>query len=493
MMGYMASKQSSSSKILTVVVTIAFALVAGVIAYATWQGGAFQLRSKAAAEEAVLKQWTFDSGKEGWSASDWGANEIVKGVYSLTVGKKSEESNREEVCTGQKKNNNYKCKTKTVTRLFDPRIENGSDVTLSYAYNRFKMTASVSPISEFARKQVGVIADGGAYKSRMAPTKVTARVLYKINNRTNYESPLEVVLVADGAMHEVYVDFPKPMALRKITNLRVSFGELRTNADWRVLVDSIVIAGRKEETPPSEEQTYTGFVRKSQGDSGGDTYYLIGMPTVRNADSNDEARAIMKGARYLLKTAAAQCPNGAMCKMLARQIDFSRYVDKYVTVTGTVLVSQDRSGTPPTLLVKSVKELIRRGECTPIPSECSDGTNPARCRIPLSEGEWWCPNEQGVTPGAPRAAEGGCVVGGCSGQICMAEGSKAKEVSTCVWRNQYTCYRNAICGRNESGQCAWKETSELNTCLESYSINKDKGCRIDCPANSACNEECPNN
>ena len=63
----MAIKHDSSTRILTFVLTVTFGLVAVVIAYATFKGGSFELRSKAAQEEVVLKQWTFDANAEGWN------------------------------------------------------------------------------------------------------------------------------------------------------------------------------------------------------------------------------------------------------------------------------------------------------------------------------------------------------------------------------------------------------------------------------------------
>ncbi len=58
----------------------------------------------------------------------------------------------------------------------------------------------------------------------------------------------------------------------------------------------------------------------------------------------------------------------------------------------------------------------------------------------------------------------GCVVGGCSSQLCGEEGEDL--VSTCEWTEKYSCYQTAVCERQPSGQCGWTETAELLACFE---------------------------
>lgn len=60
--------------------------------------------------------------------------------------------------------------------------------------------------------------------------------------------------------------------------------------------------------------------------------------------------------------------------------------------------------------------------------------------------------------------EGGCAIGGCSGQLCVERGGEW--VSTCEFLPQYACYRKARCGRfGPGGSCAWEPTPELAACL----------------------------
>ncbi len=65
-----------------------------------------------------------------------------------------------------------------------------------------------------------------------------------------------------------------------------------------------------------------------------------------------------------------------------------------------------------------------------------------------------------VTPKTTK----GCVVGGCSSQLCGEEGQDL--ISTCEWTAKYSCYQKATCERQPSGQCGWTETPELLQCID---------------------------
>ncbi|MBI3073229.1 MAG: hypothetical protein HYY84_14035 [Deltaproteobacteria bacterium] len=56
-----------------------------------------------------------------------------------------------------------------------------------------------------------------------------------------------------------------------------------------------------------------------------------------------------------------------------------------------------------------------------------------------------------------------CVKTGCSGQICADQ----PMFSTCEWRPEYACYRNATCERQTDGTCGWTNTPGLRSCLGS--------------------------
>jgi hypothetical protein len=111
--------------------------------------------------------------------------------------------------------------------------------------------------------------------------------------------------------------------------------------------------------------------------------------------------------------------------------------------------------------------------CTPADDACADESreyvadDPATCaRI-----RFFCdPGEQaffddcgcGCEP-APIA----CHVGGCSGQLCVGPGEP--DITTCEWRPEYACYRDATCAVQPSGRCGWTPTPELQACLDGAS------------------------
>lgn len=56
-----------------------------------------------------------------------------------------------------------------------------------------------------------------------------------------------------------------------------------------------------------------------------------------------------------------------------------------------------------------------------------------------------------------------CVKTGCSGHICADQ----QRITTCEFRPEYACYQQAVCERNASGQCGFRQTSALTSCLAS--------------------------
>lgn len=54
-----------------------------------------------------------------------------------------------------------------------------------------------------------------------------------------------------------------------------------------------------------------------------------------------------------------------------------------------------------------------------------------------------------------------CIKTGCSGQVCSDE----EVVTTCEYRPEYDCYKQARCERQANGQCGFTPTKELTECL----------------------------
>ena len=57
-----------------------------------------------------------------------------------------------------------------------------------------------------------------------------------------------------------------------------------------------------------------------------------------------------------------------------------------------------------------------------------------------------------------------CLVSGCSNTVC-ADTEVGPQITTCEWREEYACYQNAKCERQDDGQCGWTQTTELQACL----------------------------
>ncbi|WP_437524096.1 hypothetical protein WME79_35355 [Sorangium sp. So ce726] len=79
------------------------------------------------------------------------------------------------------------------------------------------------------------------------------------------------------------------------------------------------------------------------------------------------------------------------------------------------------------------------------------------CQGPI-EGGGSGPGGGGVAGGEPTS----CKVTGCSGQVCADD----DVVTTCEYREEYACYKeHGVCERGASGECGWRATPELETCL----------------------------
>lgn len=86
-------------------------------------------------------------------------------------------------------------------------------------------------------------------------------------------------------------------------------------------------------------------------------------------------------------------------------------------------------------------------------------------------------------PKPPPPKQLGCVVGGCSGQLCGEEGGDL--TSTCEFHDEYRCFKKAVCERQANGQCDWTLTQGYKECIES--IFPGAGCPEDvkiCPDGS---------
>lgn len=59
----------------------------------------------------------------------------------------------------------------------------------------------------------------------------------------------------------------------------------------------------------------------------------------------------------------------------------------------------------------------------------------------------------------------GCAVAGCSQQLCVPAIEADNIITTCEFRAEYACYREASCEPQANGECGWTPTAELQQCL----------------------------
>ncbi len=359
----MAKYKQKSLNVISFVLMIAFAFLVAVTGYVMVKGGSFELRSKAAQQEVILKQWTFQKGNEGWDAADFLSAIVEGGNYSLVVGPKTEEVRYgEEECTGSEKRGNYRCKTPSSTYVLSPKINhNAVNVILKYPLNRFNIRLTLSslpsgikpsPICELeppcaylktpckyaqqgvtycprADQPAGTYTGGGGVPPSgiQRVFKVPFQISYRLQGKNTDEAPVTIMALADGAMHDYSFNFPKELSLKKIVSMKISFAALRTQAKARVNIADMSIVGLPTVTkvPPNPAKTYRGAL--STVNSAGGTpivdalypYQLI-VPAPGGVRS--------PGTRYLLSNEAGV------------DFNFKKYVDKQVVVVG-VLKSED--------------------------------------------------------------------------------------------------------------------------------------------------------
>ena len=64
-----------------------------------------------------------------------------------------------------------------------------------------------------------------------------------------------------------------------------------------------------------------------------------------------------------------------------------------------------------------------------------------------------------------NVAKTGCIVDGCSGQLCRDESSEGM-TTTCEYLAEYACFKYSKCERQGDGKCGWTQTQEFTTCVK---------------------------
>jgi len=68
---------------------------------------------------------------------------------------------------------------------------------------------------------------------------------------------------------------------------------------------------------------------------------------------------------------------------------------------------------------------------------------------------------------APSLSPNTCRPAGCNNELCVADAQANDIVSTCIYKPEFACYKQARCELQNNGQCGWSQTPELISCLES--------------------------
>ena len=72
------------------------------------------------------------------------------------------------------------------------------------------------------------------------------------------------------------------------------------------------------------------------------------------------------------------------------------------------------------------------------------------------------PDDQGPGTGA-LPQESLCIKTGCSGTVCAENGNDV--VTTCEFKPEYACYKDAVCTKQADGKCGWTQNDALKACL----------------------------
>lgn len=88
------------------------------------------------------------------------------------------------------------------------------------------------------------------------------------------------------------------------------------------------------------------------------------------------------------------------------------------------------------------------------------------------------PDGNGFTETLPEETGGGmtfngCAVAGCGGELCVSAEEADDIVTTCEFRPEYACYREAPCEPQADGVCGWTMTEEVEQCLVDPPVFED--------------------
>lgn len=68
-----------------------------------------------------------------------------------------------------------------------------------------------------------------------------------------------------------------------------------------------------------------------------------------------------------------------------------------------------------------------------------------------------------------KIAGEGCIIDGCSGQICRDESSEGM-TTTCEYKAEYGCFKYSKCEQQKDGKCGWTQNTEFTRCVKNAKI-----------------------
>lgn len=260
--------KKKSSKVITIVLSIAFGIIALIIGYATFKGGTFELRSRATDVETIIKKWKFETDAEGWSAQQVGKFEVKEGSMVVSIHKVSTYTDVQEVCKGGSRKKEETCKDKKVTLNKDPRIEIGTINTplVDYPKFKFRMRLALFPATSSATPCVmpppcaflpagcdpdyhepgvtycDITATPTPTVNSNAPTQFPLVLSYKVSG-SNTPTSVRLDAPVDTTTHEYTIDLPESVALKTLQGARLSFASMRKYAGYEAKIEEISLIG----------------------------------------------------------------------------------------------------------------------------------------------------------------------------------------------------------------------------------------------------------
>jgi len=214
--------RGSSAKVLSLVLGVAFGIVAIVLTIAAFSSGSFELRSRAAQEEIVFKQWQFDHDAEGWVAINSLVSRVTDGYFeAVAQGKNLVVKSQDDI--------NIPLRLFGVKKLKFQIAVLPPDRGIVWAQQQGNLRPSPPPITQ-------------------APYQFPLEIRYRLKGKKKFEKPISLTATADSTFHEYEMTFPQRGAFT-LAALQFDFSGLSERFGTVVRLDNIRLVGRKPIVP----------------------------------------------------------------------------------------------------------------------------------------------------------------------------------------------------------------------------------------------------